>query len=212
LRAASSASVALCSQKLLTHLDGTIEIQVVGDDSLDLWLYPPTSLDGLPAGKADGLFQHHHFTFPAFNPPAVSFRERPFTNGKRIRSWPAYTHRYEAINNCKDYEITVPASISDGVHDVLLELNYAGNTAALYSDGIIVADDYYYGRPMPVGVKRLGKRLTDAELILQLRPLWPKVRLGIFFEAGTDLSFVKEGRCELRSITPVPIRRIVLNP
>lgn len=64
----------------------------------------------------------------------------------------------------------------------LLEINYRGDVARLYADGRLVADNFYYGRPMLMGLWRLPEDCRELELrILPLQPDMP-----VYFPAEAD--------------------------
>lgn len=47
---------------------------------------------------------------------------------------------------------------------VLLKINYRGDVARLYCDGKLIADNFYNGRPMLMGLWRLPEDATELEL------------------------------------------------
>lgn len=56
----------------------------------------------------------------------------------------------------------------------LLSITYRGDCARLYADGRLIADDFYYGRPLLYGLWRLPDDCKDLELrILPLQPEAP---------------------------------------
>lgn len=64
----------------------------------------------------------------------------------------------------------------------LLEIDYRGDVARLYCDGRLIADNFYYGRPMLMGAWRLPENCTSLELrILPLQPDMP-----VYFPAEAD--------------------------
>lgn len=76
------------------------------------------------------------------------------------------------------YTITLP----EGSRDRLLEIDYRGDVARLYADGKLVADNFYYGRPMLMGLWRLpaGTR----ELTLRILPL--QADMPVYFPREAD--------------------------
>lgn len=58
--------------------------------------------------------------------------------------------------------------------NVLLKINYRGDVARLYCDGKLIADNFYNGRPMLMGLWRLPEDATELELrILPLQENMP---------------------------------------
>lgn len=68
------------------------------------------------------------------------------------------------------YTIAIP----DDRDGRILEVNYRGDVARIYADGKLVADNFYYGRPMLLGLWRLPAACKEVELrILPLQPDMP---------------------------------------
>ena len=66
----------------------------------------------------------------------------------------------------------------------LLEIGYRGDVARLYSNGKLIADNFYYGRPMLLGLWRLPDDCTSLELrILPLQPDMP-----VYFPGEADIT------------------------
>ncbi len=63
----------------------------------------------------------------------------------------------------------------DSVSDVLVRFEYIGDTARLYLNGLLVADNFWCKTDWEVGLKRWQKELAmpDAELVLVISP-WKK--------------------------------------
>jgi hypothetical protein len=60
------------------------------------------------------------------------------------------------------YKIAISDSLKQGRN--LLKIDYRGDCARLYSDGKLVADNFYYGRPFMFGLWRLPEGATNLEL------------------------------------------------
>lgn len=60
------------------------------------------------------------------------------------------------------YKIVISDSLKQGRN--LLKIDYRGDCARLYSDGKLVADNFYYGRPFMFGLWRLPEGATNLEL------------------------------------------------
>ena len=68
------------------------------------------------------------------------------------------------------YKINLPMGVSNR-SSVLLTINYRGDCARLYAGGLLVADNFYYGRPFQFGLWRLPEDVKEMELhILPLQP------------------------------------------
>lgn len=120
---------------------------------------------------------------------------------------PTYDIAFTKNNSYKNYSLKLPKNIPANVIDLQLKLNYQGNTAALYVNDLIVADDYFNGKAMILSLKRLGEKRNE-NLVLQLTPLLKNHK--IFFESKTNLDFTNISAAQLNSIEVVPVYELVL--
>ena len=168
-----------------------------------------------PAGKA-GIFTHYHVALPECDTIVVPFKQ--VSNDGAFKHYcdslqgktplgPTYGIHYNAALPYKAYSIDMPAKMPEFVHDVLLQFNYRGNTAALYGNNTIIADDYYAGTPMPYSLNRHADMLGKQPFILQITPLMENRQ--IHFEPGADLDFAKSKHAELLGITARPVYEVV---
>ncbi|MCF0198965.1 MAG: beta-galactosidase [Bacteroidaceae bacterium] len=74
------------------------------------------------------------------------------------------------------YRIPVPS------HSGLLEVTYRGDVARLYADGSLIADNFYYGRPLLYGLWRLPADVHELEL--RILPL--QTDMPIYFPREAD--------------------------
>jgi hypothetical protein len=166
------------------------------------------------AGKS-GIFTRYQVALPEWDSVGVSFKQ--VSNEGRFKKYcdslqgvtpvgPTYPVHYNAALPYKAYSITMPNKLPDFVHDVLLQFDYRGNTAALYAGGTIIADDYYAGPTMPYSLKRHADLLGKQPFVLQITPLMEDRK--IHFEPGTDLDFAKSTHAELRGITAKPVYEV----
>ena len=100
------------------------------------------------------------------------------------------------------YSVKFPESIPDGINDYLVEFDYLGNTASLYSNGLIIADDYYSGYKMPIGLRRFKEKLKDNDFIFQITPLFKDY--DIYFENETELNFAEDVHALLKGVSITP--------
>ncbi len=84
-------------------------------------------------------------------------------------------------------------------NDLLLNINYRGDVARLYCDGKLIADNFYYGRPMLYGLWRLPENAKKLELrILPLQSDMP-----VYFPEEAD---IRPGE-EVKEISIIPIEQ-----
>jgi beta-galactosidase len=166
------------------------------------------------AGKS-GIFTHYRVALPEWDSVGVSFRQ--VSDEKRFKKYcdslqgntpagPTYPIHYNAALPYKAYSLTLPGKMPEFVHDVLLQFDYRGNTAALYAGGTIIADDYYAGTTMPYSLARHADQLGKQPFILQITPLMENRQ--IHFEPGTELDFAKTVHAELKGIITKPVYEV----
>jgi beta-galactosidase len=147
--------------------------------------------------KAEGIFTRFSFGVTPVA-PAVGVRELSPANLRDpapgvAQPGPLYGAEYRAIPGARTFRLELPGGVLEGLADALLRVDYGADTAALYVDGKLVADDFYAGGPMAVGLRSLGE-LAGHEVLLQLVPL--AEGRDIYFEPG-----VRE-RLRLRASAP----------
>ena len=182
-----------------------------------LYVYPEWDLQTpqISAKTSSGLFQTYNVNIKATPVDPITFKE--VTDNK---TWTAYVSSLDGKtptrptygltpNNAvsKTYSLKVPENLPKGVADVKYALNYKGNTAEIYADKLIIADDYYNGKNMIFSLKRYSNDVNK-ELSLQITPLMPE--RDIYFEPGTALDFSKGPYAELIDITATPIYEITV--
>ena len=187
-----------------------LEIRSLGSNEFDFFTFPEINVSSKePAfiGQA-GRFYHYHVALPKCEMPRVTFKDISdrkayeaycqSLQGKTPK-WPTYSHLLDEKAPYVRYEMDLPTSMPEGVNDVLVELDYFGNTAQIYADGLLIADDYYSGSKMPFALRR---HRDKSRLIFQVTPLMPEYE--IYFEEGTELDFGYAQYAVLNGITVVP--------
>ncbi len=187
---------------------------------------PAFSFDALPAIRVknkdvqpagiDGLFSKYSVNLPQWKPIDITFKQLSVDTSfnrytaslaGKTPAGPTYGIKYDAKLPYKSYAINMPSALPKNVHDVLVEFDYKGNTAALYANGLIIADDYYTGNAMPYSLLRNADILGKQKFILQITPLMESSQ--IHFEPGTDLGFNKTSHAELKGIHVKPQYEVV---
>lgn len=160
---------------------------------------------------SEGIFARYNVHLPEWKPVNVSFKQ--VSDDGRYNRYvdslsgktplgPTYKIRYSAEQPFKAYEIYLPKAIPKDVYDVFLDFKYEGNTAALYADGLIIADNYYAGEPMRYSLKRHADLLNKQKFVLQITPLMSKSEIN--FEPGTYLNFAETTHAALKGVTVFP--------
>ncbi len=195
----------------------TLEIRSPGESEFDFHIYPdlPSKSENISMGKKTGLFRNCLVRLSKKEMPRISFKE--ISNRDQYEAYcksldgktptgPTYTHRLEIDAPYLRYQLDLPDALPEGVNDVLLQFQYHGNTAQIYADDLIIADDYYSGQPMSFALRRHQDKLGKSTFVFQVTPLLPESE--IYFEDGTPLDFTLKDPAGLDGIQVIPEYRI----
>lgn len=71
------------------------------------------------------------------------------------------------------FRMQIPATMDDFVSDIILRLDYIGDTGMGFLDGKLVADNFYNGYSWDIGLKRFIDDLTiPGEMVFYFRPMY----------------------------------------
>lgn len=151
----------------------------------------------LTSAEAENLFLDNPRPTPTVTPLTVSKESeagplRTIVKGKaRVAEAPQEEDWQQAAR----YRITLPAEAD---RHQLLSIAYRGDCARLYADGHLIADNFYYGRPLLYALWRLPEGCSTLELrILPLQPdapiYLPREADGQPGEAVTQAVLTNEG-------------------
>jgi hypothetical protein len=69
------------------------------------------------------------------------------------------------------FHIAIPPDALDGVADVLLKVDYIGDVARAYVGDRLIDDDFYFGQPWEIGLRRFGPDVFSKGITLKILPL-----------------------------------------
>ena len=194
--------------------EGKLILRSLGNNLINFWSYPAIEANEYKIGL-NGVFTAYEIEVPKWTMPEISIKQlfndslkAKWLNLDTPKELP-YSHKLEKEKPFASYELSLPNKIPQGVNDILINFTYKGNTAQLYSDGIIIADNFYNGTPMPLGLKRHSSKLEKSEFILQITPLTSTD--GIYFDDKTELDFVKLKTAYLESVTITPEYEVAID-
>lgn len=107
---------------------------------------------------------------------------------------PQYQTNLSPVAGSKYYLLSIP----ENKKSFFITLNYFGDTASVYSNGKLMADDFYYGKPWKIGINQPKTK----KLLLQIVPLTDEKQ--IYFEpeiretiSGKEATGLKSGKITL---------------
>ncbi len=107
-----------------------------------------------------------------------------------------------AFKNAAGWRITLPAGGLEGLNDVFLRIDYAGDIGRLYAGQDLLDDDFYHGATWEVGLKRFVP-IPGEELTLDVLPLRKDAPIYFSPQARPDFGSAQQ-ISEVRAITAVP--------
>ncbi len=204
-------------QAFYDEIKDSLTVRSINKPAFTFATYPAIRIKNKAVHKvvSDGLFSKYNVKLPLSKSTGIAFNQ--VSDDAKFNKYiasitetplkPAYSINYIDTLPYKAYELNLPKRIPPGVYDLLAEFSYHGNTAALYADDKIIADDYYSGKPMPFSLRRQQNKLPNNKFILQITPLVDKT--NIYFEPGTKLDFRNTDHAGLTSISVKPVYQVV---
>jgi len=204
-------------QAFYDEVKDSLTIRSIDQPAFSFYTYPTIRLKSanVKAGAQAGMFKKYDVTLKAVAPVGILFKQ--VSDDAKMNKYvaslaetpakPAYGVNYQDTLPYKTYELKLPAKLPVNVYDLLATFNYHGNTAAIYADGKIIADDYYSGQAMPFSLRRELDKLGKSKFVLQISPLMDKT--NIYFEPGTPLGFKSTDHAGLTGITVKPVYQVV---
>lgn len=68
-------------------------------------------------------------------------------------------------------QITFPDQMAEGLNDVFLRIKYTGDTGMCFVNDELVDDQFYYGHPWEIGLKKFYDRLQVRKMFFYFRPM-----------------------------------------
>ena len=108
------------------------------------------------------------------------------------------------------WQISLPRDALQGVHEVFLRIDYAGDIGRALVGDRLVDDDFYFGRPWEIGLSRFAPEVLEKGLTVKILPLrrdapiyLPKDRWPAFDASGQA--------AEIRSVTAEPLYEVAVS-
>ena len=164
----------------------------------------------------EGFFAKYHAALPPCAVPEVravdvtdkqAFEQYCKSLKYQTPEGPVYSHRFDEKSPFLRYQIELPDSLPENCHDLKILFDYSGNTAQIYTNGFLIADDFYSGSEMLFALRRHRNKLGKP-FVLQITPMFRNP--DIYFEPDTDLDFAENRYAALNRITVVPEYELII--
>jgi hypothetical protein len=135
---------------------------------------PPTAPGRQLAQSPDGLFTRYSATIPAkrfdvdIRQTSLSGMPRMLHIGRQRKIEPPTDADF---HSAATWQITVPHDALDGVQNVLLRIDYAGDVARAYIGDRLIDDEFYFGQPWEIGLKRFAPEVFEKGITLKILPM-----------------------------------------
>ncbi|HEX4284580.1 MAG TPA: hypothetical protein VHZ28_05775, partial [Terracidiphilus sp.] len=107
------------------------------------------------------------------------------------------------------WSISIPSNDWIGVNDLFLDVTYKGDVARLKSEGKLLTDDFYNGRPWQIGLGRFHREIDKGALDLEILPM--RKDAPIFVEDRYRLPPGEGQIIDLTRLTLVPQYQLVID-
>jgi hypothetical protein len=104
------------------------------------------------------------------------------------------------FNSFSEYTVNIPENLMDGINQAYLHIDYIGNTAQIYHQHKLLADDFYNGTTWNVALNRLDHKVAGKEIRILINPLL-KSDL-ILFDKNINQHQYNQSTIEKISLTP----------
>jgi beta-galactosidase len=208
----------ICRQGL-TFPKGAVHVHSEGENVFNLDVYPPPINIRFerPARIATfhaGIFTRYQVTLP-FKRIPVKIRERndnPMEEATCGSDAPQPGPQYGPIWENKPFapywRITLPKNSLSGLANAYLKIHYVGDTTEAYLGDTLVADNFYAGPAMIIGLNRFLPQLYGTGLLLQIVPLIDK--RDIYFQDDIRLPLLHKVAASVKSVSVVPEYEITI--
>ena len=207
-----------------------IRLQSTGNPEIDFAVYPALRGFKVSRGKlktsAEGIFSVYNLKLPVKSIKATIKEVRdiePYLNkgqdlplddrnpavNTAVSPGPQYQTNLNRVEGAKYYEVKLPSSTLNGLSDAFIKLDYTGDTGAAYINGKLIADDFYSGLPMTIGLKRFSNALSGKKLLFQIVPLTDERK--IYFEEGVREPLKGKQAGVLKSVNIIPQYEVFLS-
>jgi len=141
----------------LLFAKNSITVYSTNASQLSFSVYPAVEnelFDGIGKLKSEdnGIFTQYVLTRHPKNP---EFTIKPLEDKKDYKEW----------------KIQISKNAFNEINDLFLRVHYTGDTASVYVNGKLAADNFYNGLPWDIGLKRFAREILENGLNIRITPI-----------------------------------------
>lgn len=100
------------------------------------------------------------------------------------------------------------SQFSEVLSDIILDIDYVGDNAVAFIDGIMINDNLYYGNHWQIGLKQYAGELSEKGMYFYFRPMYKDASYLIDFEKEKIPVFERETVCKVNNMNIIPEYKI----
>lgn len=126
--------------------------------------------------------------------------------------WPGYEINPEVKQiQSNKFSLTLPDKMPSYINDLVLQIDYLGDTGMGFLGGDLVLDHFYNGRPWNIGLRKFVKDSVNEELVFYFRPLYESAPfLEDLRSAGVEVEEALKTGFEIKELKILPEYRTSL--
>lgn len=125
------------------------------------------------------------------------------------RPGPRYGIQFAPVKSFPVWKVNIPSDVLVGLSDAFIKIDYLGDTGEAYAKGKLIADDFYAGLPMTIGLKRFAKQLAGNSFQFQVVPLTDE--RAIYFEKGIREPLKGKTIAALKKVEIIPQYEVMIS-
>lgn len=142
------------SEATVLQAEGGFELLSDGHSTFNVSVYPKDALPTISLGKIEKTDESSAFSSFRVTLPSYEFA----TSMKEISS--------------RKISVALPQSIPQTVNDIVMTIQYTGDTGMGFLNGELVADNFYNGIPWQIGLRKfMASAVKPKEMVLYFRPM-----------------------------------------
>jgi hypothetical protein len=143
------------SDAMILNGKESAEFLITGKNSFDIFIYP--RINSAPK-TSDGIITDNSGESPLMSKFRIDIPEARFEIN---------TERFGE----NKMQITFPDHMAEGANDVFLRIKYTGDTGMCFVNGELVDDQFYYGHPWEIGLKKFYDKPQFKQMFFYFRPM-----------------------------------------